>query len=200
MTRYGSTRQRIAWASGIAGPAAFVGAWVLGGLVAEGYSPVGDTISRLAEQGADTAPLMTAGFLGFGLLMPFFARELGRSLGSPGVRAAVTVSALGTLAVAAFPITVEGGSTGDSIHYATAAAAYVANVVGPLVASRHLADPRARRISQAAAAAIAAALIASVISEDVTGLLQRAGLTLFDAWAVWMAVSGLRGSARHRNP
>ncbi|MGQ0630452.1 MAG: DUF998 domain-containing protein [Sporichthyaceae bacterium] len=187
-------RTRIAWASGIGGPTAFIGAWVVGGQLKDGYSPVGETISRLAEQGAQTQPLMTAGFLGFGLLMPLFARELGRSLGSPGVRTAVTVSALGTLAVAAFPVTVEGGSTGDSLHYGAAACAYTANVVAPLLASRHLGSPRDCRISQVASAAIAAALVGSLVAEDVTGLLQRTGLTLFDAWAVWLAVRGLRAA------
>lgn len=191
-------RMRVAYAAGIAGPAAFVGAWVAGGVVSGGYSPVGDTISRLAEQGAGTQPLMTAGFLGFGLLMPLFARELGRSLGSPGVRAAVTVSALGTLVVAAFPVTARGGTSGDSIHYAAAAASYTANVVAPLLASRHLPSSRDRRISRLVAAGVGAALIGSLVADDVTGLLQRTGLTLFDAWAVWLAVQGLRGRRESR--
>ncbi|MGQ0845578.1 MAG: DUF998 domain-containing protein [Sporichthyaceae bacterium] len=185
------TSSRLAWAAGIAGPAAFVGAWVAGGLIRDGYSPVGDTISRLAEKGVDTAPLMTAGFLGFGLLMPVFARQLGRSLGSPGTAAAVTVSAVGTLAVAAFPVTAQGGTAGDSIHYAAAAAAYTANVVAPILAGRQMTGS-VGRASQATGALIAAALVGSVVTDSGTGLLQRAGLTLFDAWAVAMAVRGLR--------
>lgn len=191
-----SCRTRLAWAAGIAGPAAFIGAWAIGGLLKDGYSPAGDTISRLAEEGASTRPLMTAGFVGFGLLMPIFARELGRSLGSPGVRAAVTVSGLATLAVAAFPVTAEGGTTGDSIHYAAAAAAYTANVVAPLVAARQMSGTRARWISQATAAGIAAALIGSILVEDATGFLQRTGLTLFDAWAIAIAARGLSSRAR----
>ncbi len=186
-----ASRTRLAWAAGIGGPAAFVGAWVAGGLIKDGYSPVQDTISRLAEEGASTRPLMTAGFVGFGLLMPIFAYRLGRALGSPAAGAAVTASALGTLAVAAFPVTAAGGTTGDSLHYGAAAVAYTANVVAPLVAARHL-DGRARRISQVTGLAIAAALVGSVRVEDGTGLLQRVGLTMFDAWAVAMAVRGLR--------
>ncbi len=178
---------RFAPLAGIVGPVAFVGAWVSAGLVKDGYSPVSDTISRLAEQGASTRPLMTAGFVGFGVLMPLYARELGRALGSPGVRTAVTVSALGTLAVAAFPVTPEGGTPADTVHYFAAGAAYVANVVAPLLAARRLPRGRARLASCAAAAAIGAALLGSVIAESHVGLLQRTGLTLFDAWAVVFA-------------
>lgn len=136
---------------------------------------------------------MSAGFVGFGLLMPIFARELGRSLGSPTVRAAVTASGLATLAVAAFPVTADGGTSGDSIHYAAAAVAYTANVLAPFLAARQMSSLRARRVSEGVALGIGAALVGSVVFEDVTGLLQRTGLTLFDAWAVAMAIRGLRG-------
>ncbi len=184
---------RPALIAGVAGPAAFVGAWIVGGLIKDGYSPVHDTISRLAEQGASTRPLMTAGFVGFGVLMTLYARELGRALGSPGVRAAVTTSALGTLAVAAFPVTADGGTRSDNLHYAAAGLAYVANAVGPLVAARHLSTVRGRRVSGAAGVAIAAALVGSLSADEITGLLQRTGLTLYDAWAVVIALRLLAG-------
>lgn len=191
---------RAALMAGIAGPVAFIGAWVSAGLIKDGYSPVSETISRLAEQGASTRPLMSAGFIGFGVLMPLYARELGRALGSPGVRAAVTVSGVGTLVVAAVPVTVGGGTTGDTVHYLAAAAAYVANVVAPLLAARRLPSTRTRIASYAAAAAIATALVGSVYVDDLTGLLQRTGLTLFDAWAValaaWMLAARRRSCAR----
>lgn len=179
---------RPALLAGIAGPAAFVAAWVAGGLVADRYSPVSDTISRLAEQGASTRPLMTAGFVGFGVLMPWYARELGRVLGSPGLRAAVTATGVGTLAVAAFPVTAEGGGASDTVHYLSAGLAYTANVVAPLLAARRLPTAPARRVSAAMGGAVGVALIGSIVVEDVAGLLQRTGLTLFDAWAVGLAI------------
>jgi hypothetical membrane protein len=188
---------RYAPITGIAGPAAFIGAWVSGGLVKDGYSPAEDTISRLAEEGASTRALMTAGFVGFGVLMPVYARELGHALGSPGVRAAVTVSAVGTLVVAAFPVTAEGGTTGDTVHYIAAGISYAANVLAPLAAARRLPPGRGRRASYAVAAAIAAALVGSVLADSHVGLLQRTGLTLFDAWA---AVFAGRLLAAGRNP
>lgn len=180
---------RAARFAGVAGPAAFVGAWVVGSAVKDGYSPVSDAISRLAERGASTQPLMTAGFLGFGVLMPVFARGLGQALDSRAVQAAVTTSAVGTLAVAALPLTPEGGTTVDSLHVVAAAVAYAANVLGPIAAVPHLGSRRARRASCVLSAAIAAALVGSIALDDVTGLLQRVGLTMYDAWAVALALS-----------
>lgn len=177
--------------AGLVGPAAFVGAWAIGSAVKDGYSPVSDTISRLAEQGASTQPLMTAGFLGFGLLMPVFARGLGQALGSPAVQAAVTTSAVGTLVVAACPLSPEGGTTVDSLHLVAAGIAYAANVVGPLLAAPHLRSRAARRASYALSAAMAAALVGSLAVDDQTGLLQRTGLTMYDAWAVALALTVL---------
>lgn len=179
---------RPALLAGIAGPAAFVSAWVVGGLVKDGYSPVSDTISRLAEEGASTRPLMTIGFVGFGVLMPLYGRELGRVLGSRATGAAMAASGVGTLLVAAFPVTAAGGTTGDKVHYLAAGLAYAANVVAPLVAARHLPGPVARRASYAVAAGVAAALVGSLQGDEATGLLQRTGLTLFDVWAVALAV------------
>ena len=182
--------------AGIAGPAAFVGAWATGGLLKDGYAPVSDTISRLAEPGSSTRALMTAGFVGFGALMLPYARELGRALASPGVAAAVGASALGTLAVAAFPVTADGGTLSDTVHYLAAGAAYVANAVAPLVAARHLPGPRAGLASAVLGAAVAAALVGSIRTDEFTGLLQRTGLTLYDAWAVALAVGLLRRPGR----
>ncbi len=181
--------RRAAALAGIAGPAAFVGAWVTGGLLRDdGYSPVSDAISRLAEQGASTQPLMTAGFVGFGVVMPFYAHELGHALRSRGAQVAVTVTAVGTLAVAALPLSAGGGQRIDTWHAVAAGTAYVANVVAPLVVARHLRSPPARRASYTLSAAMAACLVASVTYDDLTGLFQRTGLTLFDLWSVTGAV------------
>src|SRR5258708_2736507 len=70
---------------GLIGPAAFVGAWALGGALKEGYSPTNDAISRLAAIGASTRPLMTSGFVCFGIAVPAYALALRRRLrGPPG--------------------------------------------------------------------------------------------------------------------
>jgi hypothetical membrane protein len=189
---------RVARAAGIAGPAAFVGAWVIGSVVKDRYSPVSDAISRLAEQGASTQPLMTAGFLGFGLLMPIYARALGQALNSRAVRIAVTTSAVATLAVAAFPLSEEGGTASDTLHNVAAGAAYAANVLGPIAAAPHLRSKAARRGSYALSAVMAAALIGSVALDDLTGLLQRVGLTMYDGWAVALSLTVLGRTAGGR--
>jgi hypothetical membrane protein len=183
----GVHRCRVRLLAGVAGPAAFVTAWVTGGLLKDGYSPVRDTISRLAEQGASTRPLMTAGFVGFGVLMPLYGLELARVLRSPVTGAAVAISGLATVAVAAFPVTAAGGTFGDRAHYLAAGTAYVANVVAPLAAARHL-GAGGRRASRVAAVGVAAALVCSLRVEELTGLLQRTGLTLFDVWAIALAL------------
>jgi hypothetical membrane protein len=178
---------------GIAGPVAFVAAWAVGSAVKEGYSPVSRTISRLAEPGASTRPLMTAGFVAFGLCMLPYARAVGRVLDSPATGAAVAASALGSLGVAAWPVTADGGTRGDKLHYYAAATAYAANALAPLLAARRFDCRRGRRGSAAIGAAVATALVASVRHEPLTGLLQRTGLTLYDTWSVLLAVRLLQG-------
>ena len=69
--------------AGIAAPASFVGAWLVGGAQARDYHPVHDAISQLARVGAPTRPLMTAGFVGFGLLAPWWGPPSPASWTSP---------------------------------------------------------------------------------------------------------------------
>jgi hypothetical protein len=180
------TLHRARLLAGVAGPAAFVGAWAVGSVVRKGYSPARDAISRLAEQGAPTAPLMTAGFVAYGTLVPVFATALPR-----GARAAVAVSGLGTLAVAALPVTPASGTLVDKAHAAAAATAYAANIAAPVLD----AVPRGRLALVEGglwSALIAACLGTSIVRRDRTGLFQRAGLTLFDTWAVRTARRELR--------
>ena len=186
--------ERLALACGIAGPAAFVGAWLLGGLLTPGYDPVEQAISQLAREDARTAPLMTAGFVAFGVLVPVYAAALGRALRSPGTRAAATTSGLATLAVAALPLSRAGGSPVDLWHAVAAGTGYVAQAVSPLLGGRALPGRGARRASYAVGAAAGVALIASVLVPERTGLLQRTGLTLVDAWFAVVAVQLLRRS------
>ncbi len=175
---------RLALACGVAGPAAFVAAWAVGGLATAGYSPVGQAISQLAREGAATAPLMTAGFVAFGLLVPVYARELPR-----GARAAATVSGLATLAVAALPLSRAGMQPVDTWHAVAAGTGYAAQALAPLLAARAL---PARRASYAVSALAGVCLAASVTFPQLTGLLQRTGLTAVDAWYAAVALHLLR--------
>lgn len=177
----------------MAGPAAFVGAWVVGGLLrAPEYSPVSQAISQLARSGTSTRPLMTTGFIAFGVLMPVYARELGAALASPGTRAAVTASGLATLAVAALPLSRAEGQAIDTWHAVAAGTGYLAQVAAPLLGGRRLARPGARAASYAVSGVALACLVGSIAAPGVTGLLQRTGLTLVDTWFVGLAVHLLR--------
>jgi hypothetical membrane protein len=184
---------------GIAAPVAFVGAWVVAGLLTEGYDPFRQPISELAREGAPHRALMAAGFVAFGVLLPVWARLLARALGSRALGAVVTVAGLATLAVAALPLTRDGGGTQDVLHGVAALVGYVAMAATPLVAAPRLGRLGLRR---AAAASVgvgvlsAAALTATALPVQVTGALQRTGLTVVDLWHVAAAAWVLSRSSR----
>ena len=177
-----------AWC-GVAAPASFVGGWSLAGARAQDYSPVEDMISDLARVGEPTRPLMTTALLAFGVLAPVWARTLGRSLGSQRVRASTTLAGIATLGVAAFPL---GAPYGDGPHAVAAVTGYAAMAATPLLAAGRLRGPL-RQVSWAIGT-ISVLLLAGTTAGHVTGLLQRAGLGVVDAWFVVMAVRELRRS------
>jgi hypothetical membrane protein len=190
---------------GLLAPTSFVAAWLVGGLVADDYDPLQDAISRLAAEGAPTRPLMTAGLVAFGVLVPFWARTLGERLGSPTLRWVVTTAGLATLAVALLPLTQEGGTLQDALHAVTAGIGYVAMAATPLVAApllRRRGHGRAAAASVAVGVVSAASLIATlVVGEEGafgSGGFQRLGLTVVDAWHVVAAGAVLRGAVGRR--
>lgn len=188
---------------GLLAPTSFVTAWLVGSVVADDYDPLQDAISRLAAEGAPTRPLMTAGLVAFGVLVPVWARTLGGRLESPTLRWVVTTAGLATLAVALLPLTQEGDTVQDTLHAVTAGIGYVAMAATPLVAAPLL---RRRGHGRAAAASVlvgvvsAASLVATLmVGEDGavgSGGFQRLGLTVVDLWHVVAAGAVLRGSLR----
>lgn len=177
--------RRLLLLGGVVGPTAFVGAWLTGGLLRDGYRPTVDTISRLAEQGVPTQPLMTAGFVAFGVLVPLFATQVD----SRALKVAATTSGLATLAVACTPLSRDGGTTVDSLHYVSALVGYVGQAASPWAGASLLPRPA---LSRALSVACATALVASIVDAEHAGLWQRLGLTLVDAWFVVLAVRLLR--------
>src|SRR3954451_13218679 len=119
---------RLAGACGLLAPASFVGAWAMcGALRDDGYDPVQDAIRQLARIGSPTRAGMTAGFVGFGLLLPVFAQRLPELLGAGrGVRVAATVAGVSTLGVAALPLQRVPGGRGDALHAVAAGIGYAA--------------------------------------------------------------------------
>ena len=189
---------RTAW-GGIAGPVAFISAWALGGAIRRDYSPVNEAISQLAAVGTSTRPLMTVGFIGFGVAVPAYGAALRVALPGPAWKATVATG-LATVAVAAFPLGVS--STVDNIHGGCAAIGYATLAVTPLLAVRPLAAAghgRAAAVS-AGVGATAAVCLAATLLGPAHGLLQRVGLSLGDAWLAASAVWILRGGRLSPRP
>jgi hypothetical protein len=196
MVPMSSSSRRAAW-GGVLGPAAFVSAWAIGGAIRHGYSPVEDAISRLAAVGTTTRPLMTAGFVGFGIGVPVYATALRASL--PGwAWTTALATGLSTLGVAAFPLGVS--SSLDLVHGAWATFGYVTLAATPLLAARPLADAGHRRAAVASVlTGVASALcLAGTVVGPAHGLLQRTGLGFGDAWLAAGAVWILSGGAADR--
>ena len=185
--------RRLGAVCGVLAPTAFVAGWVVNGARTPGYDPLTDAISRLAAEGAATRTGMTACLVVFGVLVPVWARTLARELGRPALGPVVTVAGLATLAVAALPLTEQGGQLQDAGHAAAAFTGYVAMALTPLVAAPALA-PGARRLSVATGALSAVSLTVSIVTGS--GGAQRLGLTVVDAWHVVVASSVLLGVRR----
>ena len=197
-SRYGppfmtSTPPTSPLASGaIIGPAAFIGAWVAGGLSTPGYSALTNPISDLAAVGADTAALMNVGFSAYGVGVPLGAWAMRRIIGTPAATALI-VNGLLTFGVMAAPL--ERSESVDQIHAAFAGSAYVALAAGVLLASRRLSPDWLKRTSGVVGTITALALVGSVTTES-PGLFQRIGLTTADAWLIGMGLATLTGRVR----
>lgn len=179
--------------AGIGAPVSFIGGWVVAGALTKDYSPTKDFISDLAAVDAPTRPLMTAAFVGFGVLAPIWARAVSRALDEPKLQVSITAAAVGTLAVAALPL---GASWGDAPHGLAAAVSYVAMASTPLIggaAFQRRGMRRAAWASYATGAASAVMLIGSTLGR-YDGALQRAGLGVVDAWFITLAVRELRAA------
>lgn len=176
-----------------AGPVAFISAWVVGGgRMPGGYSPVHDAISRIAAVHAPQRASMTAGFLGYATAVGAGSMAVRRSPLAPAWPL-VAVNAAATAAVAALPLDHSGAV--DGLHAMAAAVGYVSISVAPLVAAgplRHRGWRRAAAASSVIGLASGACLAATVVS-DSSGLYQRLGLTLGDAWLAAVAAALLTG-------
>lgn len=183
-------------AAGITGPLVFVADWAILGATASHYSPINDAISRLARTGASTRGAMTAGFIFYGGALVAYAASSSSNL-PKAARALLAGTGLSTFGVAAFSLDALGKS---NTHAIFAGIGYATLSAAPLVAARIWAGcPDGRswvRTSTVTGIVGAALLIASTFAPH-HGLLQRAGLTVGDAWVVATAVRALR-SSRHQ--
>ncbi len=198
MTRGSRTDRRRRALGGVVGPAVFVAGWSVLGAATAGYSPVADPISRLAAIGADTRPAMTAAFLGYAIGVGAFASAVDRT-GARPVAVAAAVNAAATLAVAATPL---DSAVGGIPHALAAGTGYLSLAAMPLLASpvlRRAGRRAAARASVVTGVVAAGALAASLALDPTTGLWQRVGLTVGDAWIVVAALALHRDLQRHEH-
>ena len=170
---------------GVLGPLAFIGAWAFGGALTSrsNYSPVEDTISQLAQIGADTRPYMTAGMIAFGLGVPSYAIALRRALPGPAWVAAAATG-ISTLGVAAAPL--EHSELVDNLHRVAAGAGYITLALVPLLARRPLIDAGHRGLANfgLAMGTISALSLPTSLFVSQTGFFQRSGLTAGDVFLI----------------
>ena len=187
---------RAAALGGLVGPAAFIGAWVIGGIVAGApYSPADDAISRLAAAGAETRPLMTAGFVLFGLGLPAYGVALRRVL--PGAAWATAVATgLATLGVAATPL--DRSAFVDQLHGVFAGLGYLTLAATPLLAVRPLRARGHRLLARLglAAGVLSGTALLLTLTDGPTGAFQRLGLTVGDLWIMASAAAVVTGRLR----
>ncbi len=193
----GRSSRRLLALGGVVGPVGFVAAWAAGAVLADNLSPVHDAISRLAAIGAHTRPLMTAGFVAFGLGVPVYAAALRQVVPGPAWMTA-TVTGLATIGVALAPL--DHSSAVDSLHAAFAVLGYVTLAATPLLAYRPLMRNGHRRLASAGVIAGAVSGTSLLLSSvgDLSGLFQRIGLTAGDVWIVASAVAILSGRVSGR--
>ena len=187
---------RVASVCGLLAPASFVGAWAICGAVRDdGYDQMEQAISQLARVGSPTRVGMTAGFVGFGLLLPVFAQRLPDLLrAGTALRTSMWVAGVSTLGVAALPLQREPGGTGDLLHAVAAGTGYAAMAASPAIAAVALrrADRRTAAVVSAAVAAASAGALVTSLTVGPTGLWQRVGLGVVDVWFAAWALRSLR--------
>lgn len=167
-----------------AGPAAFIGAWAIGGAITtRDYSPVNDTISRLAAHGAPTRALMTGGMIAFGLGVTASAVAFREALGG---RAWIAVAATGisTLGVAATPL--ERSEFLDNAHLVAAGAGYITLGIVPLLAHRPLIDAGFSGLASfgVVMSTVSAVALPTSLVVSQSGLFQRIGLGAGDVFLI----------------
>lgn len=174
----------LGWA-GVVGPVAFGSAWAIAGAVREGYDPVRQPISRLAETGSSSRPLMTAGIAALAAGFLAASRPMGRALGGlTGL--AVAGTALATAGIALTPL---DGHEPNLPHGLFAFAGYATLAAAPILAAPAFRDAgrRAGAVASVATGGAVAALLAVTAGDTSTGLFQRFGLTAGHTWVALTA-------------
>jgi hypothetical protein len=178
----------------LAGVAGLTAAWVVAGLLTDGFDPVRQSISQLQRDGTATGALMTAAFVSFSVGAVAFLPLL------PALpRGALALAAVATLGAALSPLGEVRGGRQDALHLAFGATGYVSLSVLPLLAARML--PGRSRVAAVVAGLITSAcLLGTVPADAVSGALQRAGFLTAHLWLAGLALGVLRQQTPARGP
>ncbi len=185
--------RRIAAVGGVVGPVVFVGGWISGAAITQrDYSAVHDAISRLAAVGNNSRPVMTAGFVGFGIGLPIYAAALRLAVDGPAWLSAAATG-ISTLVVAALPL--ERSVAIDRWHAVAAGLGYVTLAATPLLAAGPLIRQGHRALAGIGMATGSISAISLLLTATAlpTGLFQRIGLTSTDLWVVVSAAAMVVG-------
>jgi hypothetical membrane protein len=176
---------------GVVGPIAFISGWAGTAILTPHYSSLKEAISQLARIGAPHRWLMSVAFFVFALGLLALAPALSKGLGAPLLRAAITVSAIGALGVAAFPLNMKSGGIEDHTHVFWAVVGYAGTIAAPLLAGLTLRRAHAAVgfISMVVGTLSFGALVGSGFS-NIPGFWQRSGLGIVDLWfiaaSIWL--------------
>jgi hypothetical membrane protein len=179
---------------GVVAPVAFISGWAVTASMRTHYSSLKEAISQLARIGAPHRWLMSVAFFGFGMGLLALAPALSKRLNNPFVRAAITVSAIGALGVAAFPLNMKSGGIEDHTHVFWAVVGYAGTIAAPLLAGLKLRRAHAAvgTISMVVGLLSFGALVGSGFS-NIPGFWQRSGLGVVDLWfiaaSVWLLLT-----------
>lgn len=179
---------RLAALGGLLGPAAFISAWLVAGAITDlTYSPISETISRLAAVTADTRAPMVAGLIAFGVFVPAYGWSLRRVIGG-GAPLTAAITGFASFGIAATPL--DHSTAVDALHRGFAVVGYVSLVLTPLLAAGPLEAAGYRRLARAARICgwFSAVCLVASLAPIADGLFQRLGLTATD---LWLAASGV---------
>ncbi len=179
---------------GIVGPAAFIGTWVVTGLVKDCYSFLHDPISELASVHSSTRLAMSTAFVVFAVGMCCYAWAL-REVRFGAAWATAAISGIATLGVAAFPL--HHSATVDRLHGVFAGTGYVTLAATALLSAVWLArlGLSGWAFLAGASGAVCAVSLALTLVGAYEGLFQRLGLTAGDVWVAASAIALARGAS-----
>ena len=197
-----STTTRLAAIGGVIGPILFAVLVVVGGVLYDGYSHVGQKISELGGEGAEYAILQNLNFIMIGILVIGFSWGLARSLGPPYLGPALIAffGISSSIANGLLPCDVgcKGETTVGLLHNITGVAGFIAAIVGMFVLARRWShDPRWQthvHFTRAAAFVALAALAWFVVTQAIdaqafAGIAQR---VFVSALLLWISVAAVR--------